>query len=308
MLTIIKPRGDIKSNWESTNPTLRMREWGIEWETTVGVGEVKIKIGDGVTPWLTLDYVLVNDVTKKIVKTFAEVTVENPELAAGSSMDMLWAVAKKKFDFLNTAVVKINGDIDGLNTSLTNVKENGDIDLTEVDVPSFTDYATDDTTIPDARTAISNITSSIKVPAFISNAKAALRGLVTLGEMRSLLVNSGMTTETGKYFLDAAYGKTLADQISQLNSHNIPKDLHASSLNDIKITGVYYQTSNANAMLERNYPIRQAGMLLVYYCTDDWIYQLYVPYSDTTIFKRVWYILNNGWYPWTEFDGVEIQN
>lgn len=191
MLTIIKPRGDIKSNWESTNPTLRMREWGIEWETTVGVGEVKIKIGDGVTPWLTLDYVLVNDVTKKIVKTFAEVTVENPELAAGSSMDMLWAVAKKKFDFLNTAVVKINGDIDGLNTSLTNVKENGDIDLTEVDVPSFTDYATDDTTIPDARTAISNITSSIKVPAFISNAKAALRGLVTLGEMRSLLVGEG---------------------------------------------------------------------------------------------------------------------
>ena len=77
--------------------------------------------------------------------------------------------------------------------------------------------------MPDARTAISNITSSIKVPAFISNAKAALRGLVTLGEMRSLLVNSGMTTEAGKYFLDAAYGKTLADQISQLNSQHFAR-------------------------------------------------------------------------------------
>ena len=62
-------------------------------------------------------------------------------------------------------------------------------------------------------------------------------------------------------------------------------------------------------MLERNYPIRQAGMLLVYYCTDDWIYQLYVPYSDTTIFKRVWYTFNDdGWYPWVEFDGMNIQN
>lgn len=204
MLSIIKPRGDIKTNWEAANPILRMREWGIEWETTVGVGDVKIKIGDGVTPWSTLDYVLVNDVTKKIVKTFAEVTAENPELIEGSSMDVLWATVKNKFEFLNQKV--------------TDISENGDIDLTEVTLPTFTDYATDDTTMPDARTAINNITSSIKVPAFISNAKAALRGLVTLGEMRSLLVNSGLTTETGKYFLDAAYGKTLADQISQLNS------------------------------------------------------------------------------------------
>lgn len=204
MLTIIKPRGDIKSNWESANPTLRMREWGIEWETTVGVGEVKIKIGDGTTPWLNLDYVIVNDITKKIVRTFAEVTAENPELTEGSAIDVLWAVTKKKFEFLNQKV--------------TDISENGDIDLTEVALPTFTDYATDDSAMPDARTAISNITSSIKVPAFISNAKAALRGLVTLGEMRSLLVNSGMTTEAGKYFLDAAYGKTLADQISQLNS------------------------------------------------------------------------------------------
>lgn len=207
MLSIIKPRGDIKSNWESANPILRMREWGIEWETTVGVGEVKIKIGDGITPWLTLDYVLVNDVTKKIVKTFATVTTENPELTEGSSMDVLWATVKKKFEFLNQKV--------------TDISENGDIDLTEVDLPTFTDYTTDDTTMPDARTAINNITSNIKVPAFISNAKAALRGLITLGEMRSLLVNSGLTTESGKYFLDAAYGKTLADQISQLNSSTV---------------------------------------------------------------------------------------
>ena len=133
MLTIIKPRGDIKSNWESANPTLRMREWGIEWETTVGVGEVKIKIGDGTTPWLNLDYVIVNDITKKIVRTFAEVTAENPELTEGSAIDVLWAVTKKKFEFLNQKV--------------TDISENGDIDLMEVALPTFTDYATDDSAI-----------------------------------------------------------------------------------------------------------------------------------------------------------------
>lgn len=204
MLSIIKPRGDIKSNWDSANPVLRMREWGVEWDTTVGVGDVKIKIGDGVTPWSALDYVIVSDVTKKIVKTFAEVTAENPELTENSAMDVLWATAKKKFEYLNNKV--------------TDISENGDIDLTEVKLPTFTEYASGDTAIPDARTAINNIQANTKMPSFFSNAKAALKGLVTLGEMRSLLVNSGLTTETGKYFLDAAYGKTLADQISQLNS------------------------------------------------------------------------------------------
>ena len=43
-------------------------------------------------------------------------------------------------------------------------------------------------------------------------------GLVTLGEMRGLLVNHGLCTEPGKFFLDAAYGKYLTDQITQLNS------------------------------------------------------------------------------------------
>lgn len=100
--------------------------------------------------------------------------------------------------------------------------------------------------------------------------------------------------------------ETAKEQINQLNSHHIPKNLGTSPLNDIKITGVYYQTTNINAVLERNYPIKQAGLLLVYYCTDDWVYQIYVPYTDTTIFKRVFYIFNPGWYPWVKFDGMNI--
>ena len=44
-------------------------------------------------------------------------------------------------------------------------------------------------------------------------------GLVTLGEMRAFLVNNGLCTEEGKYFLDAAYGKTLKDAIDSTNSN-----------------------------------------------------------------------------------------
>lgn len=71
--------------------------------------------------------------------------------------------------------------------------------------------------VPDARTSIAAIVSNSKIKNIFSNIKAALMGLVTLGEMRQQLVNNGLCNVPGKYFLDAAYGKTLADQISQLN-------------------------------------------------------------------------------------------
>ncbi len=67
--------------------------------------------------------------------------------------------------------------------------------------------------VPDARTAITGLKTGIKLPELLSKVKAALMGLVTLGEMRALLINNGLTTEAGKYFLDAAFGKTLADMI-----------------------------------------------------------------------------------------------
>lgn len=102
MFSIIKPRGDIKTNWESVNPVLRLREWGIEWEETVGTGDIKVKIGDGVKHWNELDYAIVNDVTKKIVKTFAEVNSDdnpNPILNPGESIDALFGKIKQKFEY-----------------------------------------------------------------------------------------------------------------------------------------------------------------------------------------------------------------
>ena len=123
MLAILKPRGDIRQNWINANPILRLREWGVEWEETVGVGEVKIKIGDGSTPWNELNYAIVNNVTEKIVDTFAQVSAENPELIENSSIAMICGVIKKKFEYVFS---KINEKISTSN--IVNNCTSSDID------------------------------------------------------------------------------------------------------------------------------------------------------------------------------------
>lgn len=94
-------------------------------------------------------------------------------------------------------------------------------EIIDIEIPEFEDYSSEGVKVPDAREAIANIKSKTKLKVILSNVKAALMGLVTLGEMRGLLVNHGLCTEPGKFFLDAAYGKTLTDMVTQLNSDHI---------------------------------------------------------------------------------------
>jgi len=89
----------------------------------------------------------------------------------------------------------------------------------EIETLEFEDYTGEGAAVPETREAIAAIVSGIKRPTLISKIKAALMGLVTLGEMRALLVNNGLCTEPGKYFMDAAFGKMLQDQISDVNSN-----------------------------------------------------------------------------------------
>lgn len=91
-------------------------------------------------------------------------------------------------------------------------------EMEKLQTPEFDDYSGEDVEIPDARTAIAGVTSKKNIFSIFSNIKAALMGLVTLGEMRGLLVNNGLCNEPGKFFLDAAYGKNLQDQLTKLNS------------------------------------------------------------------------------------------
>lgn len=91
-------------------------------------------------------------------------------------------------------------------------------DISDTIVSEMNDFSAEGSEVPDARDAIKEIIKGKKLSIIISNIKAALMGLVTLGEMRGLLVNNGLCAEPGRFFLDAAYGKNLQDQITQLNS------------------------------------------------------------------------------------------
>ena len=99
---------------------------------------------------------------------------------------------------------------------------------------------------------------------------------------KSMLINNGLTTEVGKYPLDAAYGKTLLDKITQLNSDlsnltiikNILGEIHVwksgSNIIDISthivsgytITSVVVDTSNKSTLLVGR--IDQSGFIDIY--------------------------------------------
>ena len=87
-------------------------------------------------------------------------------------------------------------------------------DIQGLQAPTFSEPAAN----ANVREAVAKVKSGATLGTLFTNVKAALNGLITLGEMRNYLVNNGTVTETGKYFLDAAYGKTLLDQITALNS------------------------------------------------------------------------------------------
>ena len=66
------------------------------------------------------------------------------------------------------------------------------------------------------------------------------------------------------------------------------------NLNNRIATGMYHQGSNAMAGSGSNYPIAQAGMLVVHAST--YIYQTYQTYEGSAFFFRARY--GTTWYPW----------
>lgn len=124
--------------------------------------------------------------------------IKYPELEPGGSVKGILGGMKRWLETLKKEKVTADGGEAGETTA------------------TFEDY-TGDTPAPSVETALANIRSKGKTGNILSNIKAALMGLVTLGEMRKHLVNNGLCTEPGKFFLDAAYGKTLMDEITRLN-------------------------------------------------------------------------------------------
>lgn len=124
--------------------------------------------------------------------------------------------------------------------------------------PEFEDYSGEGAEVPDAREAIANIRSKKGFTGIMSNIKAALMGLVTLGEIRGMLVNNGLCSEAGKFFLDAAYGKNLQDQLTKLNS-DLTGENYNGDLDNALTSGVYWCT----AAYTTNRPTQDAGSLWV---------------------------------------------
>ena len=115
----IRPRGGTKAQWEKTNPVLAKREIGVQWETTIGVGEVVIKIGDGVTDWINLPEAVKSDITKKIIAALAVVPDDDPDLVDGDSLDTLFGKIAKKFKYLKDNKLDKSARYDGTDSTST---------------------------------------------------------------------------------------------------------------------------------------------------------------------------------------------
>lgn len=115
----IRPRGGTKAQWEKANPILAKREIGVQWETTIGVGEVVIKIGDGVTDWINLPEAVKSDITKKIIAALAVIPDDDPDLADGDSLDTLFGKIAKKFNYLKNNKLDKSALYDGTDSTST---------------------------------------------------------------------------------------------------------------------------------------------------------------------------------------------
>lgn len=78
-----------------------------------------------------------------------------------------------------------------------------------------------------------------------------------------------------------------------INRGTIPA---SANLNSYTTTGFYHQPGNANAASGSNYPIKEAGLLVVY--NSSYIYQTYYHYNGNGFWTRNFY--NNSWTGWVK--------
>lgn len=88
-----------------------------------------------------------------------------------------------------------------------------DKEIHKLDVPEFEDYTGEETVVPSAEEALQSMVKGKKLMELLGSMKAFCKGVVTIGK----LANRFDVVEEG-YALDARAGKTLFDQVAQLNS------------------------------------------------------------------------------------------
>ena len=149
---------------------------------------------------------------------------------------------------------------------------------------------------------LSKIVSKMNPIAFYKDFKAGMAFVLHAGQ----LVNNGLCNEPGKYPLDAAFGKTLQDQINIQNSNLencyslsggilIPDNADLYS-DDYKVPGNYYCPGNANAATLKNCPLSKAFILKVDYTNGtQYIRQSFTQYDTEQNHQRIWNPIANKW-------------
>lgn len=96
----IRPRSGTTAQWETANTVLGEREIGFEYTgDTVGQGLVKMKMGDGKTPWNTLPYAILDSATATQIKQM---------------LDEQTNILKPIIDGVSNAVANVKGVVDNI--------------------------------------------------------------------------------------------------------------------------------------------------------------------------------------------------
>lgn len=136
------------------------------------------------------------------------------------------------------------------------------------------------------------------------------------------LVNNGLTTEAGKFGLDAAFGKNLQDQITQQNSNledtgnrleSLSSDLNTVKTNVDPVKSSYIDNADTNILNRINLVVWDPdtastpyktgntvygnGFCITYSTGDQWLCQLAMAVGDPNLFTR--YKRLGTWSGWT---------
>ena len=234
MLMTIRPRGDIAANWDKANPILKQRELAFEWETSIGVGKPRFKIGDGVTAWKDLPYSI--DATGY----WDELSEEDKKVLAntGSPDSIRLKTNNGTLEYNGEkAVFQKNDSGDG----------NTDCIIEGVANPTEDNQATNKKYVDDkTQTASDTIQGTVKASdQVIVNENGALeigRLLDTYG-----IVNSSKTQQFVQDLIDNISNKVINDLISKNMISNVQVNSNSNIPSSSLVYGMNNQISELNA-------------------------------------------------------------
>lgn len=112
--TIICPRRGTATLWEEYNPVLALGEMGIEIpDSGIGTGVVKMKFGDGVTPWKSLAYGVSPSIANAIYggtpESSSDICLRSGTHAEWIAIDPVLGNGEVVFDKTNNAIIVGDG-------------------------------------------------------------------------------------------------------------------------------------------------------------------------------------------------------